>query len=123
MGITYGELALKALLEGGGDEEALKQALALAEKSYVLWRYAWHGVELLYNYNSENDERTKIPDGRLGISLKLIMHARLRNIEARKFIQNAIPWPETRPQNVEQAIQILNKDSLAVARKVLIFLR
>ena len=119
LGLQYAQLA-QAALEAAGDEQELNRALALTQKAYVLMRYAWHGVELLYNY--ENGEKVKTPDRLLGLSLKLIMHARLQNIEAQRAIQNSIPSPETRAQYVEQAQQILKDNSVAVARKALILL-
>ena len=120
LGLNYADAAL-AVLASGGSEQELQQALALTKKSYVLWRFAWHGVEILHN-NYTGERLTSKPDAMLGLCLKFVLHGRLQNLEAQNALQNAIAWPETRAQNVERAVRILKNNSIVAIQKALIVL-
>lgn len=120
IGLQYAEAA-EAILQSASGEQDLQKALALAKKSYVLWRYAWHGVEILYN-DYQGERLTKSKDRMLEYGLKLIMHARLQNLKAQTAIANSIAWPESRARYLDEALQVLSKNTFPAARQSILLL-
>jgi len=97
------KLAVEALtiLETTDDPEQLEKAKDLVNRSYVLLRFAAHGVEL-------RKTNANIVENRLMVmALDNINAARTRNRHADLAIGNSIPWPETRAQFVSEAMDLL----------------
>jgi hypothetical protein len=111
--ISAAEMAVETLT-GGTTVEELTQAEDLSAKSYVLLRYAMHGVEVIVNA----EDRTPSERIMAQLALNAINEAREYNLEARRALQNSIPWPETREQYAEEAIQGLTESIPAAQRAV-----
>jgi hypothetical protein len=114
--IRAAEMAVETLGQGT-EAEDLARAKALARKSYVLLRYAQHGVGII----AEDDGRMASEKFLARIAFATVNEARERVRAGEMAIDNAIPWPETRGPSVEEAIQKLT-DSIPVARRAAMLL-
>ncbi len=98
-----GKLADQAItiLESSDDPEQLERAKDLVKKSYELLRYANAGCEIRkFNANV-------VENRLLTMAMDNINAARQRNITAGIAIGNSIPWPESRPQFMSDALDLL----------------
>ncbi len=98
-----GKLADEAIsiLEASDDPEQLEKAKDLVKKSYELLRFANAGCEIRkYNANV-------VENRLLTMAMDNINAARQRNITAGIAIGNSIPWPESRPQFMSDALDLL----------------
>jgi hypothetical protein len=98
-----GKLANEAIgiLESTDEPEQLERAKDLVKKSYELLRYANAGCEIR-KFNA-NLVETRL----LTMAMDNINAARQRNITAGIAIGNSIPWPESRPQFMSDALDLL----------------
>jgi len=117
------EIAIKAAemavetLGRGAEADNLTRAKDLAAKSYVLLRYALHGVELV-----ANDEQRLASEKLLArMAVTAINQAREHNLSAQRAIDKSIPVSDAREQYVEEAIQDLT-DSIPSARRAAMLL-
>jgi hypothetical protein len=105
LGVKYAEQALP-LLQGASEPEELQRIDAIAHKSYVLLRFAMHGVQ---------EMESRKPSSRLSVdplvkmALTKIGQAMERNRHARLAIQNTIPYPATRIEYVANATRNLQE--------------
>ena len=98
-----GKLADEAItiLESSDEPEQLERAKDLVKKSYEFLRYANAGCEIR-KFNA-NLVETRL----LTMAMDNINAARQRNITAGIAIGNSIPWPESRPQFMSDALDLL----------------
>jgi hypothetical protein len=98
-----GKLANEAItiLESTDEPEQLERAKDLVKRSYELLRYANAGCEIR-KFNA-NLVETRL----LTMAMDNINAARQRNITAGIAIGNSIPWPESRPQYMSDALDLL----------------
>jgi hypothetical protein len=98
-----GKLAVEAIgiLESSDEPEQLERAKDLVKKSYELLRFANAGCEIR-KFNA-NLVETRL----LTMAMDNINAARQRNITAGIAIGNSIPWPESRPQFMSDALDLL----------------
>jgi hypothetical protein len=114
--IRAAEMAVETLGRGTEDED-LTRAKAFAAKSYILLRYAMHGVELVAN----DDDRMATDKLMARMALTAINKARMHNLAAQRALDNSIPSLVTRGQYVEEALQDLT-DLIPVARRAAVLL-
>jgi hypothetical protein len=98
-----GKLADEAItiLESTDEPDQLERAKDLVKKSYELLRYANAGCEIRkFNANV-------VENRLLTMAMDNINAARQRNITAGIAIGNSIPWPESRPQFMSDALDLL----------------
>jgi hypothetical protein len=98
-----GKLADQAItiLETSDEPEQLERAKDLVKKSYELLRFANAGCEIRkFNANV-------VENRLLTMAMDNINAARQRNITAGIAIGNSIPWPESRPQFMSDALDLL----------------
>jgi hypothetical protein len=90
-----------SILENTDDPDQLEKAKDLVKRSYEMLRYADAGCQIR-KFNA-NVVETRL----LSMAMENINAARQRNITAGIAIGNSIPWPESRPQYMSDALDLL----------------
>jgi hypothetical protein len=107
-----------ALLEAGAEGEDLRAANALAHDSYRLMRFAIEGLDLLIHH-SRHSKVYKDPI--LLMTRGMVNKARFLNIDARLYMDNAVPAGPNRDRYMVDAIQRM-QESIPLTEQALTLL-